>query len=260
MSRPLSSLFRLTRPAVALLLGTALLPVTPGSCQWKPFPPLPLHDPREKRESDTPPPPLPEVIANVFPSLCKIQGSLPNGTRIGGGSGFVVSPSGLIATNDHVLSALLQAGASQILAIFDDGRVYALDPLASDREADIAILKTLSPPTTVFPHLQFASSDTVVRGDTCVVLGAPLGGSLVPAVGVIGGNKHVADDDLMIRVLRSQSDWNLLQVDANMSSGSSGGPIVNDRGEVVGVSVMVQTTGGSGVGSLNYGVASDQVR
>jgi len=44
-----------------------------------------------------------------------------------------------------------------------------------------------------------------------------------------------------------------------MSSGSSGGPIVNASGEVVGVSVMVQTTGGNGVGSLNYGVASDQV-
>ena len=256
MSR-LTQLFRLTRPAVAVLLGTALLPVTPGSCQWKPFPSLPLHNPPPNE--DSPPLPLPEVIARAFPALCKIQGSLPNGTRIGGGSGFVVSPDGLVVSNDHVMSALIQAGASEIVGFFEDGRVFALEPLASDREADIAIFKTLSPSTTAFPHLQFASSSKVVRGDPCVVLGAPLGGSLVPAVGVIGGNKHVADDDLMIRVLRSQSDWNLLQVDANMSSGSSGGPIVNDRGEVVGVSVMVQTTGGSGVGSLNYGVASDQV-
>jgi S1-C subfamily serine protease len=60
-------------------------------------------------------------------------------------------------------------------------------------------------------------------------------------------------------VLRAQTDWNLLQVDANMGSGSSGGPILNSAGDVVGVSVLVQTTGGMGVGTLNYGVASDQV-
>ena len=60
-------------------------------------------------------------------------------------------------------------------------------------------------------------------------------------------------------MLRAQTDWNLLQVDANMGSGSSGGPILNSAGDVVGVSVLVQTTGGMGVGTLNYGVASDQV-
>jgi serine protease Do len=59
-------------------------------------------------------------------------------------------------------------------------------------------------------------------------------------------------------VLNSRADWCLLQVDANMSSGSSGGPIVNADGDVVGVSVMVQTAGTAGVGSLNFGVAMDQ--
>lgn len=80
----------------------------------------------------------------------------------------------------------------------------------------------------------------------------------MPAVGVLGGIRYVADDDIMNYVLNSRSDWCLLQVDANMSSGSSGGPIVNSDGEVVGVSVMVQTAGQMGVGNLNYGVAIDQ--
>ena len=165
-----------------------------------------------------------------------------------------------MATNDHVLSALITAGCTEIVASFDDGRVFGVEALASDKEADIAIARLLAPPDEKFRALTFGCSDALQRGDPVVVLGAPLGGSLVPAVGVVGGNKHVADDELMTSVLRAQTDWNLLQVDANMSSGSSGGPIVNSKGEVVAVSVLVQTTGGMGVGSLNYGVASDQVR
>ena len=198
------------------------------------------------------------VIRGAFPALCRIQGSI-SGRRVGGGSGFIISETGTLVTNDHVLSALLSAGCNEILASFDDGRVYCVEALASDKEADIAIARLLAPPGTRFHALAFASSDALVRGDAVVVLGAPLGGSLVPAVGVVGGNKHVADDELMTSVLRAQTDWSLLQVDANMSSGSSGGPILNAQGHVVGVSVLVQTTGGMGVGSLNYGVASDQV-
>ena len=185
---------------------------SPTSCQWTTLPPLPVHMKEREKEEAACPPPLPKVISSVFPALCKVQGSLSNGTRMGGGSGFVVSEDGVVVTNDHVLSALLQAGATEVVAIFDDGRVHALEPLASDREADISILKIIAPRGSTFPYLRFASSGSLARGDTVVVLGAPLGGSLVPAVGVLGGDKHVADDDLMIRVLRSQSDWNLLQV------------------------------------------------
>lgn len=157
----------------------------------------------------------------------------------------------------------MHAGATEMHALFDDGRSYIVEPIASDTEADIAVGRIRAPPGTRFPYLPMGSSGNLKRGDTVAVLGAPLGGSLVPAVGVLGGIRYVADDEVMNYVLHSRADWCLLQVDASMSSGSSGGPIVNADGEVVGVSVMVQMApggpgGGGGVGSLNYGVAVDQ--
>lgn len=178
--------------------------------------------------------------------------------QLGGGSGFVISEDGIIVTNDHVFQAMAQARANEVQAMFDDGRVYRIEPLAADAEADIAIGRIIAPPGTKFRALKIGRSDSLRRGDTIAVLGAPLGGSLVPAVGVLGGTRYVADDEVMNYVLNSRADWCLLQVDANMSSGSSGGPIVNGNGEVIGVSVMVQTAGTLGVGNLNYGVAIDQ--
>jgi S1-C subfamily serine protease len=178
--------------------------------------------------------------------------------RLGGGSGFVISEDGIVVTNDHVFQGMAQAGAREVQAIFDDGRAYRIEPLAADAEADIAIGRILAPPGTRFKPLRIGRSGAMRRGDAVAVLGAPLGGSLVPAVGVLGGIRFVADDEIMSYVLNSRADWCLLQVDANMSSGSSGGPIVNADGEVVGVSVLVQTAGTNGVGNLNYGVAVDQ--
>jgi S1-C subfamily serine protease len=225
---------------------------------WSAFPPLATTLASSTGEDVVEHAALPDMIDAVFPALVRVQGSIGE-RRIGAGSGFVVSASGLVVTNDHVVSSLAAAGATEVLAIFDDGRVYALEPLASDREADVAVARIVAPAGTSFAALRFGSSAALRRGDAVTVLGAPLGGSLVPAHGVLGGIRYVVDDELMHSVLHSRGDWKLLQVDANMSSGSSGGPIVNADGAVVGVSVLVQTSGGMGVGALNYGVASDQV-
>jgi S1-C subfamily serine protease len=179
---------------------------------------------------------LADMIEAVWPSLCKIQGAVGD-RELGGGSGFVVSEDGIVVSNAHVFSAMPQMGAREIRATFDDGRSFRVEQLAADAEADIAIGRLVAPPGTRFQPLRVGRSSALRRGDPVVVLGAPLGGSLVPAVGVLGGSRYVADDETMTRVLNSRADWSLLQVDANMSSGSSGGPIVNSDGEVVAVSV-----------------------
>jgi S1-C subfamily serine protease len=184
-------------PTLALFAQPLSVPASAAAPQqpapWLPLPP-PLAAPPPPR--DAPQPPLQAVIQRAFPSLVKISGSIA-GRRVGGGSGFLVSDAGVLVTNDHVLSALLSAGCSEVLATFDDGRVYGVEALASDKEADIAIARLLAPPGQRFPALAFAPSEALRRGDAVVVLGAPLGGSLVPAVGVVSGNKHVADDELM---------------------------------------------------------------
>jgi putative serine protease PepD len=205
-----------------------------------------------------------DMVAAVFPSLLKIVGSVGD-RKVNGGSGFVISPDGLVVTNHHVIAALLGYGAGEILAVFDNGRVVPLKFIASDAEADIAVCAIAverlgSDKGAPFPFLRFASSSSLRPGDPVAVMGAPLGGSLVPALGALGGDRFVADDENMNQILRGRSDWALLQIDAPMSSGCSGGPIVDADGHVVGVSVMVQTSGGLGVGAAHFGVAGDQVR
>jgi S1-C subfamily serine protease len=230
-------------------------PRAPRGAPWRPQPPLPAP---EAPRAGAPPASVPDMIAAVLPSVIKIQGLLGE-RRVGGGSGFVVSAEGVCITNDHVVAGLKNMGCSELIAQFDDGRVFSLLPLTSDKEADIAVARLVAPPDAPpFTFLRFGRSGALRRGETVAVMGAPLGGSIVPAVGVLGGARFVADDESMNAVMHSRGDWELLQVDAAMSSGSSGGPIVDARGAVVGVSVLVQTTP-FGVGSLSYGVASDQV-
>ena len=200
---------------------------------------------------------LADMIEDVFPSLCRVQGAVGD-RELGGGSAFVVSEDGIVVTNAHVFAAIAQMGAREIHATFDDGRSFKVEPRAVDAESDIAVGRLIAPPGTRFKPLKVGKSGSLRRGDTVVVLGAPLGGNIVPAVGALGGARFVSDDEAMSQVLNSRADWNLLQVDANMSSGSSGGPIVNANGEVVAVSVMVQLAGSAGVGNLSYGVSSDQ--
>lgn len=207
---------------------------------------------------------IPSMIESVFPSLVIVESSFHMGQSRG--SGFVISEDGLICTNVHVLfgpPGVTRGAPSSIRVTFDDGRAYLVKPIAADVESDIAVGKIIAPEGTKFSHLRFKRSDDgapLRRGEPLVVLGAPFGGSLVPTVGALSGSRFVGDDELMAAVMHSRADWHLLQVDAAMSSGNSGGPVVNSDGEVVGISVMVRTGGPAGgeVGFVNYGVHADQ--
>lgn len=201
---------------------------------------------------------MPDMVDAAFPALLKVQGLKADG-RFGGGSGFVISEDGLVVTNVHVFQSFAMSGSSDIVATFDDGRSYRIELVAADEDSDIVVGRLVAPPGTKFRTLPIAdSSSRMRRGDFLCVLGAPLGGSLVPTAGVLSGQRYVADDAQMATALPGRGDWCLLQVDASMSSGNSGGPIVNADGEVVGISVMVQTAGDVGVGTVNYGVSIDQ--
>lgn len=206
------------------------------------------------------------MIESVFPSLVIVESSF--GLGVSRGSGFVISEDGLICTNMHVLygpPGAIRGSPSSIRVLFDDGRAYSVEPIAADVESDIAVGRIVAPEGTRFSCLRFKRSEEqggkpLRRGEPLVALGAPFGGSLVPTVGALSGSRFVGDDELMAAVLHSRADWHLLQVDAAMSSGNSGGPVVNADGEVVGISVMVRTGGpmGNEVGFVNYGVHADQ--
>jgi serine protease Do len=159
-----------------------------------------------------------------------------NGTEeqeIGGGSGFIVSAEGLIVTNRHVVSDR-DADYSVVLT---SGESYPVRVLARDPQLDIAVLKIDQlAPETKLAYLSFGDSDSLRLGEPVVAIGNALAefrNSV--SVGVVSGlaRSIVASDGFG----RSEALNDVIQTDAAINPGNSGGPLLNLRGEVVGVNV-----------------------
>ncbi len=146
------------------------------------------------------------------------------------GSGVIIDEDGYLVTNDHVVR---RADKIQIqLATSKD--VYEAKLIASDPKNDIALLKINAPPGTKFTAIKFAPNDDLLLGETVLALGNPfgLGGSV--SRGILSSKSRMrpaAGQDLEIP--------NCLQTDAAINPGNSGGPLVNLRGELIGVNVAV---------------------
>ncbi len=152
--------------------------------------------------------------------------------QVGGGSGFIVSSDGLILTNKHVVS---DASASYTV-ITDDGKKYDAKVLARDPNQDLAVVKINA---TGLPTVTLGDSDGLALGQTAIAIGNALGQfSNTVSVGVISG--------LARTVTASAPDTGaqetiqgVIQTDAAINPGNSGGPLLNLRGEVVGINTAV---------------------
>jgi hypothetical protein len=147
------------------------------------------------------------------------------------GTGFVVSPRGLIATNLHVV-----AGAAEAVVTLADGRVFR-DPevLGYDKAHDIAVLHV---PADDLPALTLTGLAGVHPGDRVVAIGHPLGLGNTVSDGLVSGVR-VVDESMT-----------LLQISAPIAPGSSGGPLLDERGSVIGIATLIVTQGQN----LNFGV------
>jgi S1-C subfamily serine protease len=158
-----------------------------------------------------------------------------NGTEqreVGGGSGFLVSSDGLIVTNRHVVDDR-EADYSVVLT---DGNIYEAEVVARDPQLDIALLQVADQSVTDLPFLQFGDSENLQLGESVVAIGNALAefrNSV--SVGVVSGlgRSIVASDGMG----RSETLDSVIQTDAAINPGNSGGPLVNLRGEVIGVNV-----------------------
>lgn len=158
-----------------------------------------------------------------------------NGTEeqeVGGGSGFIVSNDGLIVTNRHVV----EDEEARYSVLLNDGTSYKVDVLARDPQLDIAILKISEPLENSLSYVQFGDSESLKLGQTVIAIGNALAefrNSV--SVGVISGLSRsiVASDGMG----HSEQLDEVIQTDAAINPGNSGGPLLNLKGEVVGVNV-----------------------
>jgi serine protease Do len=150
------------------------------------------------------------------------------------GSGVIIDPDGYVLTNLHVVRR-----ASRIQVKLWDGREYDAEPLVATAGSDVALLKLKTKPGEKFKAIKLAPDDDLMLGETVLALGNPygLGGSVTRGI-LSSKNRRPSTGDEPLDV----QDW--LQTDAAINPGNSGGPLVNLRGELIGLNVAVYRENG----------------
>ena len=194
-------------------------------------------DNRPAETATTPPPPslpatLPEIVTLVAPSVVSInvetltKGFFYDFTNEGAGTGMIIRSDGYIVTNNHVVQ-----GARDIKVSLANGKSYDAVIIGFDRLTDLSVIKI---DADNLPTAKFGSSQTLEPGDWVLTIGNAFGLTGGPSVtaGIVSGLGRTISTDM-------GDLYDMIQTDAAINSGNSGGPLVNMKGEVVGINTAM---------------------
>ena len=166
---------------------------------------------------------------------------------MGGGRGFIVSGDGVILTNKHVVSDT----EAQYTVLTNDGKKYSAKVLARDSNIDIAIIKVEA---FGLPTIKLGNSDSIQVGQTAIAIGNALGEFRNTVnVGVISGlSRNITASGGGL----TEAIYNVIQTDASINPGNSGGPLINMRGEVIGINTAIAQN----AQSIGFAIPVNQIK
>ena len=166
-------------------------------------------------------------------------------TKVGMGSGVIISKDGYIITNNHVIE-----NASTIEVTTNDNKTYNAELLGSDEVSDIAVLKIIGDES--FPYIRFADSDQTKIGEWVLAVGNPFNLTSTVTAGIISAKSRDLNDF-------DSKNQSFIQTDAAVNSGNSGGALVNTNGDLIGINTAI-TSGTGGFVGYSFAVPSNVAR
>lgn len=160
------------------------------------------------------------------------------------GSGFIIDKKGIVLTNYHVVE-----GQRRVFVTTNDNKVYKAKVIRESPEDDLAILEIESP-AKEFPHLKLGDSESIEVAEPVIAIGNPFGLSFTVTSGIISAVGRTTPD----------GKEGMIQTDAAVNPGNSGGPLINMKGEAIGINTMIYTTRGGGFIGVAFAVPVNKAK